>query len=292
MPSRRHIARDITYAHSAATRGGRAVIRLMENTTGRLRLIKRADGYETEVAAGRDFWSVMVERYGLSLEVVGGAVDNIPRTGPVILIANHPYGILDGLMMGHILARARDDFRILAHRVFRKAGDIERVILPIRFDETKEALRQNLETRKTALDYLGAGGAIGIFPGGTVSTGARPFSHPMDPGWRGFTARMVGKSRATVVPVFFDGHTSRLFQIASHLHSTLRMGLLIKEFRKRVDTPVRVVIGAPIGRDILDPMAKDSRAMMDFLRKATYELSPTPLESFDYGFEFEERHRA
>ncbi len=70
------------------------------------------------------------------------------------------------------------------------------------------------------------------------------------------------------------------------------MGLLIKEFRKRVDTPVRVVIGAPIGRDILDPMAKDSRAMMDFLRKATYELSPTPLESFDYGFEFEERHRA
>ena len=55
----------------------------------------------------------------------------------------------------------------------------------------------------------------------------------MDPGWRGFTARMVAKSNATVVPVFFDGHTSRLFQIASHLHNTLRMGLLIKEFKKR-----------------------------------------------------------
>ena len=292
MPPRRHIARDITYAHSAATKGGRAVIRLMENTTGRLRLIRRADGYETEVAAGRDFWSVMVERYGLTLEVVGGTLANIPREGPLILIANHPYGILDGLMMGHILAQVRGDFRILAHRVFRKAGDIERVILPISFDETKDAMRQNLETRKTALAYLGAGGAIGIFPGGTVSTAAKPFSHPMDPGWRGFTARMVGKSQATVVPVFFDGHTSRLFQIASHLHSTLRMGLLIKEFRKRVDTPVRVVVGEPIGRDILDPMAKDSRKMMDFLRKATYELSPQPLKSYDYGFEFEERHRA
>jgi len=292
MSPRRHIARDISYANSATTRGGRAVIRLMENTTGRLRLIKRADGYETEVAAGRDFWSVMVERYGLSLELVGGSLENIPREGPLILIANHPYGILDGLMMGHILARARGDFRILAHRVFRKADDIERVILPISFDETKEAVRQNLETRKSALDYLRDGGAIGIFPGGTVSTAARPFSHPMDPGWRGFTARMVGKSRATVVPVFFDGHTSRLFQIASHLHSTLRMGLLIKEFRKRVDTPVRVVVGTPIGRDILDPMAKESKAMMDFLRKATYELSPQPLESYDYGFEFEERHRA
>jgi putative hemolysin len=292
MPSRYHIARDISYAHSAATKGGRTVIRLMENTTGRLGLIKRADGYEVDVAEGRDFWAVMVERYGLTLDVVGGALSNIPQDGPVILIANHPYGILDGLMMGHILSQTRGDFRILAHRVFRKAEDLNRIILPISFDQTKEAMRQNLETRKNALEYLGEGGAIGIFPGGTVSTGVNLFAHPMDPGWRGFTARMVGKSNATVVPVFFEGHTSRLFQIASHLHSTLRMGLLIKEFKKRVDTQVKVVIGEPIGRDILDPVAKDSRKMMDFLRKATYELSPTPLKSYDYGFEFEERHRA
>ena len=292
MPSRRHVARDISYAHSAETKGGKMVIKLMENTTGRLRLIKRADGYEKEVTDGRDFWSVMVDRYGLSLDVVGGGLSNIPKTGPLILIANHPYGILDGLMMGHMLSETRGDFRILAHRVFRKAEDINRIILPISFDETKEAMKLNLETRKTALNYLGEGGAIGIFPGGTVSTGVKPFSHPMDPGWRGFTARMVAKSNATVVPVFFDGHTSRLFQIASHLHSTLRMGLLIKEFKKRVDTPVKVVIGDPIGRDVLDPLAKDTRKMMDFLRKATYELSPTPLKSYDYGYEFEERHRA
>ncbi|TMV08804.1 acyltransferase [Ruegeria sediminis] len=292
MPSRRHIARDISYAHSAATKGGRAVIRLMENTTGRLRLIKRADGYEDEVAAGRDFWAVMVERYGLSLDVIGGSLDNIPKDVPLILIANHPYGILDGLMMGNILSKTRGDFRILANRVFRKAEDLDRIILPISFDQDKEARRTNLETRKIALDYLGEGGAIGIFPGGTVSTAAKPFSHPMDPGWRGFTARMVAKSDAVVVPVFFDGHTSRLFQVASHLHSTLRMGLLIKEFKNRVDTSVKIVVGEPLGRDILDPMARDTRKMMDFLRKATYELSPEPLKSYDYGYEFEKRHRA
>ena len=69
----RQIARDISYAHCADSRGGRALIRLIENTTGRLNLIKRAQGYEDEVAAGRDFWQVMVERYGLSLDVVGGS---------------------------------------------------------------------------------------------------------------------------------------------------------------------------------------------------------------------------
>ena len=257
-----------------------------------MRLIKRAKGYEDEVAQGRDFWQVMVDRYGLSLDIVGGALSNIPSEGPVILIANHPYGILDGLMMGHILSQARGDFRILANSVFRKAEDLNRIVLPISFDETREGVQTNIATRKTALDYLGQGGAIGVFPGGTVSTAERPFGRPMDPMWRSFTARMIAKSNATVIPIYFDGHTSRLFQIASHLHSTLRLGLLIKEFKKRVDTPVRVVIGEPIGRDVLDPIAKDSKQMMDFLRKATYELNPNPIKSFDLGYEFEDRHRA
>ncbi|SNY90053.1 Putative hemolysin [Cohaesibacter sp. ES.047] len=291
MTLRRHIARDITYAFSAETRRGRAMIRFLENTTGRLQIIKRADGYEHEVAAGRDFWSVMIERYGLTLDVIAGSLDNIPADGPLILIANHPYGILDGLMMGYILSALRGDFRILAHKIFRKAEDIDRVILPISFEETREAIRQNLDTRKTALHYLDQGGAIGIFPGGTVSTAAKPFSQPMDPNWRGFTARMIGKSNATVVPIFFDGHTSRLFQIASHLHVTLRMGLLIQEFKKRVDTPVKIVVGEPIGREILDPLSRDSRALMNYLRRATYSLSPTPVKPHMLGFEFEDKHR-
>ena len=291
MSSQRAIARDISYAHSAATPVGRTMIRFLENTTGRMGLIKRARGYEVEVANGRDFWQVMVERYGLSLEVVGGALGNIPREGPLLLIANHPYGILDGLMMGHILSEIRGDFRILAHQVFRKAEDLNRIILPISFDDTKEAMKLNLQTRKTALSYLHEGGAIGIFPGGTVSTAERPFGPPLDPIWRGFTARMVAKSDAQVVPVFFDGTTTRLFQIASHLHYTLRMGFLIREFRKRVDTPVQIVIGEPISRAALNARAKDTKALMDFLREQTYALSPNPLKDMSYGFEFEDKYR-
>jgi putative hemolysin len=292
MSNRSHVAREISYAHSAMTRSGRAMIRVMENATGRIGLIKRARGYEQEVAQGRDFWQVMVDRYGLSLDIIGGSLSNIPANGPLILIANHPYGILDGLMLGHILSEVRGDFRILAHRVFRKAEDLDRVILPVSFDETKEAIQLNLQTRKTALNYLGTGGAVGIFPGGTVSTAAKPFSRPMDPGWRSFTAKMVAKSKATVVPLYFKGHTSRLFQIASHLHNTLRMGLLIKEFRARVDEPVQVVVGEPIPQAKLSPYARDPKAMMDFLRKETYRLAPNPVKSYEYGFEFEDKYRA
>lgn len=285
------IARDISYASSAQTKGGKAFIRLFENATGRLKMIKRARGYENDVAAGQDFWQVMVDRYGLGLDVIGGTLDSIPREGPLILIANHPYGILDGLMLGHILSSTRGDFRILAHRIFRRAEELNRIILPVSFDQTKDAIKQNLQTRRDSLEYLASGGAMGIFPGGTVATSLKPFSQPMDPGWRGFTAKLVAKSKATVVPIYFPGHNSRLFQVASHLHVTLRMAMLIHEFKARVDEPVQIVVGEPIPQAELEARAKDTRAMMDFLRESTYRLSPKPLKSLDYGFEFEENHR-
>ncbi|MEM1268204.1 MAG: lysophospholipid acyltransferase family protein [Pseudomonadota bacterium] len=283
----RAVAREISYAHSAQTRAGRGLIRLTENLTGRIKLIRMARGYDDEVRAGRDFWEVMVERYALGLDVRGGSLDSIPRTGPLVVISNHPYGILDGLMLGYILSQTRGDFRILAHQVFRKAEDLNRIILPISFDETKEAQRLNIETRKIAIGYLSEGGAIGIFPGGTVSTALRPFGRPMDPSWRRFTARLIAKSEATVVPIFFDGHNSRLFQIASHVHYTLRMALLINEFKEKVGEKVPVVIGAPLPPEEIAARSNDTGALMDYLRMSTYGLSPEPIKDMGYGFEFE-----
>ena len=283
--------RDLSYAGSAPSRAGRLLIRCLENATGRLALIRRAAGYDRDVAEGAAFFEVLRKRFGLSLDVQGGSLDLIPRTGPLIIVSNHPFGILDGLMMGHLLTQTRKDFKILANSVFNRSEDLDAMLLPISFDTTKQALALNLETRRSALDYLDRGGAIGVFPGGTVSTGDTARARPMDPRWRRFTARMIAKSHATVVPVYFHGQNSGLFQRASHLHSNLRLGLLIREFRARVDTPVTISIGKPIDRDILDPLAKDATALMDFLRETTYALSPDADPCFDLGYDFETPHR-
>lgn len=286
------VARDISYAPSGKGRGTRALIRLMENATGRPGLIRRARGYDAEVALGADFWQVIGDRYGLTLDIIGGALDNIPATGPLVVVANHPYGILDGLMLGRMLSQRRQgDFRILANSVFTKPADINRFILPINFDETRAAAAQNLATRRRALDYLAAGGAIGVFPGGTVSTSARPMSAPLDPVWRKFTAKMVAATGATVVPVFFDGANSRMFQLASHLHYSLRMGLLLREFKARAKKPVRVVVGKPVDPAMLETLRRDPKGCMDFLRKQTYALSPRPIDANKLGHEFEAKHR-
>ncbi|MEM1275651.1 MAG: lysophospholipid acyltransferase family protein [Pseudomonadota bacterium] len=275
--------REISYSFSAKSRAGRAVVRTIENLTGRPRLLKMALGYETEVEKGRDFWEVMQERYQIDLRILGEGLEGIPSEGPLVLVANHPYGILDGLAMGRILSATREEFKIIAHVVFKKARDLDNVILPIDFGEDKDAMAINIKTRKEALSYLGNGGAVGIFPGGTVSTSAKPFSKAMDPQWKTFTARMIAKSKATVVPIFFDGSNSRLFQVASHLNQTLRVALLINEFDNKIKDPLNVYIGKPLPREEIDSRATDARALMDYLRRETYALNPQREKDFSYG---------
>ena len=280
-------AKEISYSATAKTRRGRALIRSVENATGRIRVMRQVRGYEDAMARGAVFWDLVPDLCGLKLDVVSGSLDKIPKTGPLVLLSNHPYGILDGLMLGQILSRTRgEDFRILAHKVFSKAEDINKVILPISFDENREAMEVNLNTRKRALDYLGQGGAVGIFPGGSVSSPEKMFSRPMDPKWRTFSAKMIAKSDATVVPVFFEGFNSRRFQMIGRMNRTLRTALLISEFKRRFNAPVKVAIGEPLSRNALDTYIKDPSAMMDFLRASTYDLSSNKINHSEYGFDF------
>ncbi len=94
------------------------------------------------------------------------------------------------------------------------------------------------------------------------------------------------------MPVFFEGHNSRLFQLASHIHSTLRTGMFIREFRAKLNKPVRIVVGKPIPAADLAPFQKDPKGCMDFLRKATYELSLTPVDASRIGHEFEAKWKS
>ena len=282
---------DVSYAHSAQSKLGRAIIRCLENATSRSALLSRSPNLRTNVHSIQNLWHSIMEGYGVTIDIMQGELGDIPVDQPFIVVANHPYGILDGLVMGSVLAQSGANFKIIANDIFNKAREISDKILPISFKNTREAISLNLRTRKNALTHLSHGGAIGIFPGGTVSTSSKLFSQPADPSWRSFTAKMIFKSNALVVPIFFDGNTSRIFQLASHLHPNIRAGLLLREFKLRLDKPVRTVIGKPIPRCRIDLFKNDSRKIMDFLRLETYKLSPNKNQTFEYGYEFEHKHR-
>lgn len=264
--------RQVTYAHAARTRRGRVLIRSVETLTGRNALLRRMRGLHALDATSPAFWAAIADRFGLALDCPEAELDRIPAEGPVVVVANHPYGILDGLVMGMLLARRRGDFRILANEVFLQAEELAAVTLPVSFDSDRGAQIRNVAMRQTAVAHLRAGGAVGVFPGGAVSSSIRPFGPAADPRWRSFTAKMIGSAEAQVVPVWFEGANSRLFHLATHVHATLRLSLLIAEFRRRADRPVRLRVGPPIPADEIAAIPGGRAALMAELRRRTYAL--------------------
>ncbi|GLQ34400.1 hypothetical protein GCM10007939_06830 [Amylibacter marinus] len=287
MNFNRSVASDISYANSADGRMARRMIRGIENLTGRPALIRRADGYDVDIERGGNFWQVIAQRYAIEYDFIKGSPQNIPTEGPLVVVANHPFGILDGLAMGNLLAERRDDFQIIANNVFQRASEIDRFILPISFESTRQGAKVNLETRRIAVRNLRAGGAVAVFPGGTVSTASRPMGAARDPQWRNFTAKIISESQATVLPVYFDGSNSRLFQMASHLHQHLRVALLIREFKRSIRRPVRIAIGQPITPENLTGYAQKPAELMDYLRGETYRLGGAGQADLDYGYDFD-----
>ncbi|MCI4665753.1 MAG: lysophospholipid acyltransferase family protein [Neomegalonema sp.] len=269
-------AREVSYASSAETRAGRAIVRGLENVTGRKQLVEALQNYRTGMATGKSFWEALWGTFGFALDLPGGGLDCIPREGPVVCVANHPYGILDGLALGVILQKTRPDFKILANDWLVAAPEIAHHVLPIERAPTREAMRTNLETRRQALAHLRQGGCIAVFPAGTVSMAEkilRPAS-AFDASWKTFAATMIVASGAKVTPILFEGQNSRLFQIASHLNPALRLGLFIHEFKKRVGDKVRVWIGDPAPQELIDENRNDPKRLMELLRSHTYSLSP------------------
>ena len=292
-PAFNNLSKDITYSSSANSIVGKCVIKILENLTGRMGLIRRARGYQQLSSYKNSFFQAMGQQYGVSLEITSGSLQNVPKVGPIILVANHPFGILDGLMMGFILSEVRDNFKIMAHQVFGKSTELNEYIVPISFDGTRAASDLNIASRKSALTFLKSGGAIGIIPGGTVSTSKTLFSEPLDPTWRSFTARMISKSKATIIPIYFEGHNSRLFQLASHINYNLRMALLMKEFKNRTDRPIKISIGKPIEYYELQTFSENPKQMMKILREKTYALGTSREQGKEVpiGYEFEEKYK-
>ena len=99
--------------------------------------------------------------------------ESIPKTGPLVVVANHPYGVLDGIAICWLVAQVRKDFKILINNVLCRAPEMAAHTLPVDFDATPEALQTNLTSRKQARQTLDAGGVVIVFPAGAISTTPR-----------------------------------------------------------------------------------------------------------------------
>lgn len=275
-PLRTAAVDDFSYAEPSDPWTRRALIRAIERSTGQPRLRAMYRDYTSDPTQFPSFWDAAVHYLNLDLDIGGAGLDAIPAEGPVVVVANHPYGIVDGLLAGYVLSRVRQDFRILTHSLLSRAPELNDFLLPIDFSDTSEALATNIATRRAALSFLAGGGCVVIFPAGGVSTTPGPFARQaIDSDWKSFVGRLVHQSGAAVVPMFFPGQNSRAFQIASHVNQTLRLALLFHETHRRIGARISLRIGAPIAPETLTTLP-NRKAIVAALREATYALGTEP----------------
>ncbi len=256
----------------------RGMIRLVEKATGQPRLKKLYLDNQRFPRPNENFFQAAVRKLALDVRFNADALAAIPKTGPVVVVANHPYGVLDGIVISWLVSRARSDFVVLTNAVLMRAPEVNGYILPIDFAETEEAQRTNIASRAAARAQLDKGGVVVVFPAGAVSTAPDKlgFKPAIDWRWQPFVAALIQRSKATVVPIWFSGQNSRLFQIASHVSSTLRVSLIFHEVRARIGTTLPLVVGSPIPFAEIAPI-KDRQALADHLRERVYALArPAP----------------
>lgn len=265
---------DFSYAAPEDSFVRRNAIQLIEVLTGRRHLEKLYEGYRALPEPRPAFFSSSVQSLGLKLNYNEERLDAIPKSGPLVVVANHPYGVLDGIILCDLISRVRSDFRILANAVLWRAEELREYVLPIDFAETREALKTTLSSRQIARNHLASGGVLLVFPAGMVATSEKLIGNHLnatDRRWGPFAAQLIARSSSPVLPVYFDGQNSMLFQVASHLHEALRLSLLFREVRRRMGDQVNLAIGEVL------PFAKlkhseNGQELADNLQKITYSL--------------------
>ena len=248
-------------------------IRCVELLTGQPYLKRLYRDFQRTGLPHSQFFDEAVDRLDLRVNWHGFPLDEIPADGPLIFVANHPYGVLDGIVICLLAARTRGDFKILINSVLCRAPELDDYVLPVDFEPTPQALQTNLASRKTAREHLSAGGSLIVFPAGGVSTTRKIFSREaFDEDWAPLVGQLIRRTKASVVPVFFEGQNSMPFQLASHVSYALRVALIFREVRRRVGSSLDVVVGDPLDFPDLEPhMPPANLARM--LQQHTHELA-------------------
>ena len=266
----------LTYASPTDPLPKQVLIRSIERLTGRRRLERIYDTV-LETEPDQQLWQAVLHHLCVQVDYDANQLAKVPKTGPLILMANHPYGVLDGLIICHFATLLRSNFQILINKALCHEPRVAHYMLPIDFSETPEAAMTNIDSKQRALATLNAGNAIVIFPAGGIATTVHgPFGQAVDLEWKLFVTKLIQMTEATVLPIYFHGQNSRLFQLASHLSLTLRLALIIHEVNRKAGETIQVSIGDPMPYQALASIRK-RKELLSHLRASIYALAQTKI---------------
>lgn len=265
--------KKLSYANTFTNPVQRNTIKTLELLTGKLRLLGKVRQFEKMgIPVGQPFWKQALDLLGINLLTKQSEISKIPKKGSLVITANHPHGLVDGMVLAELIGKVRTDYKILTRSLLTGVKQIDQFMIPVPFDHEEDALKKSLEMRKSAMDHLENGGVVVIFPSGKVASSETMFGDVVEGDWNPFTAKLIQKSGANVVPIFFPGSNSRIYQIANQISATLRQGLLIYEVVHAMNKPQKPLVGSLIKQDEISPWKSDPRGFMRWLRERTLSL--------------------
>jgi putative hemolysin len=246
----------------------RNLVRVIERFTGQRRIERLYLDWAATQRGEENVFAAGLRLLDVDLDLAPGTLAAVPRTGPVLFVANHPFGILDGLAIGRITTLVRPDSMIMTNSLLCQPPEARNYLLPIDFSGTREAQITTMKTRRRAMEWLKDGHALVVFPGGGVATSQKPFSGPaLEAPWHPFIGKLARVPGVTIVPIYFHGQNSRMFHIASHFSFSLRIALLFRECALRMGKPMPVTIGAPFPSEDLQAIADRGEVMREIRRR-------------------------
>ncbi len=266
---------EFTYASKSEHNfAQRLVIKTIESLTGKKKLEKLYKNYSLNPNKPNAFWGDILDE--MQIKVVNKSKSKVvvPKEGPLMIVSNHPFGIIDGLILCSLVSKVRSDFKIMTHETLQFLPQLKEFILPVDFGkQTRKSKILNINTAMKAKEQLNSNGVVIIFPSGGVSTANKLSSIALDDDWKLFPAKLIHQTKTDVLPIFFDGKNGFLFHLfASKMkNQTLKYSSYIHETRKMIGKTIKINSGDIIKYNEISNI-QDRLELTKYLKEKTYSL--------------------
>ncbi|MEZ8466673.1 lysophospholipid acyltransferase family protein [Vibrio splendidus] len=219
-----------------------------------------------------EFMHHTLSALNIDYSVSAGATDNIPEQGPVVIVANHPLGAIEGVILADLVGSVRKDVKVLANELLKRLPELDDLFIGVDVFNSKESKRTNAKAIRDANRHLADGGLLIVFPAGEVSSYRKGAKTLTDIEWSKSVAKFVKRHQATTVPIFINGKNSELFYQAGRVHPLLRTALLGRELLNKQATTISISIGSSIPYSEVKSFEKEMD-IVNYLRLNTYLMS-------------------